>query len=515
MKRYGQKGLLLTAFLVVLTLLIASARAGAAEVILSDDFDSYNPGDWPTDWVLKHYGSGTQDQYVTDEESVSPSNSLTLLGTSYNSAGAEHTFTDPPSRIVVELEAMVGEGEYYHPSHTSVDWALRNFNEQTNGLCYARIQFFEDSVCLNASGFAGQKLMDAWERNRWYNIVLDYDAVAKTASVWIDGVQLADQVSLPVGTLGYKSLVIGSAHAAVRDYYDDVVVRDLDDGEFEDVKMHYPQWPDEAGWDVDATWILTLADDWQCTETGPVENIYFWGSWENGVTGEIESFIVQIYSDIPADPPATPYSHPGELLRQWEIPFAEVEVVTFISPELEGWFYPGEGWFLPDDHFEYSLYRLYFDSTVWFRQTMDTIYWLAITAQVGSGALSHWGWKSSTEHWNDNAVWGDPTGSGWLPMTEPPDFDSALDLSFVITGECCRGSVGNVDCDINQFVDIGDLTVLIDHLFINLKPLCCVPEADVDLSGAPDPEPTDVDMGDLTVLIDHLFISLNPLPSCP
>ncbi len=79
---------------------------------------------------------------------------------------------------------------------------------------------------------------------------------------------------------------------------------------------------------------------------------------------------------------------------------------------------------------------------------------------------------------------------------------------------CCTGeTVGNMDCIPGQ-VDMGDLTVLIDHLFISLDPLCCVDEGDVDLSGQPSPEPIDVTMGDLTVLIDHLFISLTPLPAC-
>ncbi len=80
---------------------------------------------------------------------------------------------------------------------------------------------------------------------------------------------------------------------------------------------------------------------------------------------------------------------------------------------------------------------------------------------------------------------------------------------------CCSGStVGNMDCTVGV-VDMGDLTILIDHLFISLAPLCCIEEGDVDLSGQPDPVPADVDMGDLTKLIDHLFISLAPLPACP
>ncbi len=76
---------------------------------------------------------------------------------------------------------------------------------------------------------------------------------------------------------------------------------------------------------------------------------------------------------------------------------------------------------------------------------------------------------------------------------------------------CCTGpTLGNVDASPDNLVTMGDLTVLIDHLFISLDPLNCPEEGNVDLSvdGL-------VTMGDLTILIDHLFISLTPLPPCP
>ena len=51
-------------------------------------------------------------------------------------------------------------------------------------------------------------------------------------------------------------------------------------------KMHFPQLPDEDGWDVNATWPKVLADDWTCSETGWVKDIHFWGSWMYGQPGE-------------------------------------------------------------------------------------------------------------------------------------------------------------------------------------------------------------------------------------
>ncbi len=91
---------------------------------------------------------------------------------------------------------------------------------------------------------------------------------------------------------------------------------------------------------------------------------------------------------------------------------------------------------------------------------------------------------------------------------------TSLDSVWVQLGCCVGETVGNMDCE-PGIVDMGDLTILIDHLFISLNPLCCLEEGDVDLSGQPDPGVADVDMSDLTVLIDHLFIGLTPLPSCP
>ena len=74
---------------------------------------------------------------------------------------------------------------------------------------------------------------------------------------------------------------------------------------------------------------------------------------------------------------------------------------------------------------------------------------------------------------------------------------------------CCLGLTGNIDGDPLDMVSLGDLSVLIDHLFISLNELPCPAEANLD------DDPENVSLGDLTALIDHLFISLNPLPPCP
>ncbi len=75
---------------------------------------------------------------------------------------------------------------------------------------------------------------------------------------------------------------------------------------------------------------------------------------------------------------------------------------------------------------------------------------------------------------------------------------------------CCQGTTGNIDCDVNGSVDIADLTVLVDRLFISFGMLCCQREANVDADGT-----GSIDIADLTRLVDHLFITFDPLPGCP
>ncbi len=82
-------------------------------------------------------------------------------------------------------------------------------------------------------------------------------------------------------------------------------------------------------------------------------------------------------------------------------------------------------------------------------------------------------------------------------------------LGDVCDPSCCTGAVmGNIDCDPGDVVDITDIQVMVDHLFLTLEPLCCIEEADLDLT-------LEVDITDLSILIDNQFLTLTPLPACP
>ena len=80
---------------------------------------------------------------------------------------------------------------------------------------------------------------------------------------------------------------------------------------------------------------------------------------------------------------------------------------------------------------------------------------------------------------------------------------------------CCIGWVGNANGSEDETPTIGDISIIIDHLYISGVDLPCYTEADVNLSGAPNPGDEDITIGDISLLIDHLYIKQNPLSLCP
>lgn len=85
------------------------------------------------------------------------------------------------------------------------------------------------------------------------------------------------------------------------------------------------------------------------------------------------------------------------------------------------------------------------------------------------------------------------------------------EISITTCGGVCADTPGNVDCSPDNIIDIADLTVLIQYLYVTTDPMClCLAEANVDA----DPL-KNIDISDLTRLTDYLYISRNPISPCP
>ncbi len=194
-------------------------------------------------------------------------------------------------------------------------------------------------------------------------------------------------------------------------------------------KMHYPQLPDPDGWDVCATFPKVLADDWMCSETGWVSDIHFWGSWRHEEEGMIDKIHLSIHDNDPG-PPSKPINpplwerdfYPGEWMERW------------YGSGDQGWYNPNTGEFYEHDHLNYFQYN-FVDIVEPFWQEEGRIYWLDISVTLADPENFAWGWKSTQDHWMDDAVYGDFPDPDWQEMYEPPYFEQSLDLAFVITPE--------------------------------------------------------------------------------
>jgi hypothetical protein len=242
-------------------------------------------------------------------------------------------------------------------------------------------------------------------------------------------------------------------------------------------KMHWPQLPDLLnGLDVLATFPhpawqpgadqmpfgKVLADDWRCSQSGPVLDVHIWWRDELPISPDgnqdpgLVAFKLSIHKDIPdPDGPNEPgYSMPGELLREWIVdpldPASPVKMkVVPIAENLNEQFWDPNGLLPMTPDTRVWQYNFFFtDQADPFIQREGEIYWLDVQAMPLGQNLAAWGWKTTTPdlHFNDDAVFGDnepepgspvPAG-GWTDLHYPDGHiyeGMTVDMAFVITPE--------------------------------------------------------------------------------
>ena len=187
-----------------------------------------------------------------------------------------------------------------------------------------------------------------------------------------------------------------------------------------------------------------LADDFVCTNSGPISDIHLWGSWlsDNYLTNSI-TFWLGIYDDVPAGP-VNAFSHPGTnlLWQQWFTPGQYAETIWTANAQ-EQFLDPGPTNILGTDSevWYYCFYPTNAFQQLGTAQTNKT-YWLAAYAQLPVGINQLYGWKTTTNVLHDTSVhafWpGIPPTSnpGWTPTVYQPPTGGpvkSLDLAFKLT----------------------------------------------------------------------------------
>jgi len=199
-----------------------------------------------------------------------------------------------------------------------------------------------------------------------------------------------------------------------------------------------------------------LADDWQCSQTGSVDDIHFWISvqqWTSSapIVPTIQPFRVSIRENVPADSiPGVNYSTPGNVLWTKNIDTSDPTYsIRWYGSGVQGWYDPWTGVANPSDHtefFQINLTGLGDAAFPAFVQNEGTIYWLEI-GMLPALDGHEIGWKTADldkypapltgQHFMDDAVYSFPglnPDTIWqdlyYPDISPP---KSVDLAFVIT----------------------------------------------------------------------------------
>ena len=188
-----------------------------------------------------------------------------------------------------------------------------------------------------------------------------------------------------------------------------------------------------------------LADDFRCTQTGPITSIHIWGSWLNDRVPRDASgnpippiFDLSFHLDVPAgSDPQFPYSHPGA--QVWDRVF-QPDQMRIYATSSERFYDPNTNAVIGFDT-QVWQYNFFIDPTNAFFQNVGNIYWLNVQVQPQPfedqfGNPFVFGWKTSTNHFNDDSVFGDNTSLSqpppfWRPLVDPATGQS-LDQAFVL-----------------------------------------------------------------------------------
>ena len=181
-----------------------------------------------------------------------------------------------------------------------------------------------------------------------------------------------------------------------------------------DIPVKWSQLPDMLnGYDVlSNNHTNTLAaDDWRCGSLLPVTDVHWWGSYEfDDPVARPQGFNIFIWADLTGAIP----SQPDGLLYSTYVPFTEANE-TFYGIQQR------------NDRRGFQYFAI-LDKP--FEQEFGKIYWLGIQA-VSS---YYWGWKTSIDHWRDNAV--EQVAGGWEKIIDPAgptpqQTDLAFELSVI------------------------------------------------------------------------------------
>ncbi len=187
--------------------------------------------------------------------------------------------------------------------------------------------------------------------------------------------------------------------------------------------------------------ILTLADDFLCTRTGPITGITVYASWLADSMEPNSLFFVGLWSDNPTNQ-SNPFSKPATLLCEYPMMPGSYTAAPYFTVN------PGEWYYDPASQFQQAnadrmIWKYYFPLSSYLNlctvtQEEGRVYWVSVQwRSMEETPAGYWGWKSSSTHYNDDAVWSldvqDPRT--WQELRYPvghPYAPNSMDLAFAV-----------------------------------------------------------------------------------
>ena len=218
--------------LMVLSIPVQFEVRADEQVIFEDDFESYSVGTFPSggEWQLWYSGMASGYQVIVDDFSVSPINSLQLLGQSGWAAYLGKLIdTDSPIigfSVSVRIESLGGAAAGPHSDVARVGFAARPAGSRIKS--YNPILFLDFGTIV-----LGNQDLQSYVADRWYKVTQIINRNTETCSIWIDDVLVGQNLTsytnngpLKAGetTWDVESFAVSQNYFSTRAYFDDVKV---------------------------------------------------------------------------------------------------------------------------------------------------------------------------------------------------------------------------------------------------------------------------------------------------
>lgn len=205
----------------------ASSGEGCEDTIFFDNFESYDVGTFPSagGWKLIYDGAGAEHQKVIDAVRTSGLKSFQLWGKYMWSACVRRSFITDAAVIGYEINVRVEDygttganAEFgFYSDATETDYIRVSFS--SNGRIY--VDSYVPAWYLNKTRGPTYDLNTIYQPDTWYNVKVIIDRTTDTFSIWINNLLKGEKLRTN-SSMVINSLMIGSSHAGVQVYYDDI-----------------------------------------------------------------------------------------------------------------------------------------------------------------------------------------------------------------------------------------------------------------------------------------------------